>query len=117
MIYRLQDKGVGKDAEWGSLLEKPPLRHADDTDSATLSHAVDIFVERHHLLWKVHAVDTHAMLTRALLSMLMYLPVVMHPSIHPFMHPINHFFTHLVSQSVSRSVNQSVSHQVCFTVV
>jgi len=44
---------VGKDAEWGSLLEKPPLRHADDTDSATLSHAVDIFVERHHLLWKV----------------------------------------------------------------
>ena len=51
--YRLQDKGVGKDAEWGSLLEKPPLRHADDTDSATVSHAVDIFVERHHLLWKV----------------------------------------------------------------
>ena len=52
---RLQDKGVGKDAEWGSLLEKPPLRHADDTDSATLSHAIDIFVERHHLLWKVSA--------------------------------------------------------------
>lgn len=52
-VCRLQDKGVGKDAEWGSLLEKPPLKHADDTDSATLSHAVDIFVERHHLLWKV----------------------------------------------------------------
>ena len=50
---RLKDKGVGKDAEWGSLLEKAPLRHADDLDSATLSHAVDIFVERHHLLWKV----------------------------------------------------------------
>lgn len=52
---RLQDKGVGKDAEWGSLLEKAPLRHADDVDSATLSHAVDIFVERHHLLWKVQS--------------------------------------------------------------
>ena len=50
---RLKDKGVGKDAEWGSLLEKAPLRHADDLDSASLSHAVDIFVERHHLLWKV----------------------------------------------------------------
>lgn len=54
LMDKLQDKGVGKDAEWGSLLEKPPLRHADDTDSATLSHAVDIFVERHHLLWKAH---------------------------------------------------------------
>ena len=50
---RLQDKGVGKDAEWGSLLEKTPLRHADDLDSSSLSHAADIFVERHHLLWKV----------------------------------------------------------------
>lgn len=46
-----------KDAEWGSLIEKPPLRHADDTYSATLSHAVDIFVERHHLLWKVCSVS------------------------------------------------------------
>ena len=50
---RLKDKGVGKDAEWGSLLEKAPLRHADDLESASLSHAVDICVERHHLLWKV----------------------------------------------------------------
>ncbi|DBA78426.1 hypothetical protein WJX79_008278 [Trebouxia sp. C0005] len=54
LMDKLQDKGVGKDAEWGSLLEKPPLRHADDTDSATLSHAADIYVERHHLLWKAH---------------------------------------------------------------
>lgn len=53
LCLRLKDKGVGKDAEWGSLLEKAPLRHADDLDSASLSHAVDIFVERHHLLWKV----------------------------------------------------------------
>ena len=52
MLLRLKDKGVGKDAEWGSLLEKAPLRHADDLDNASLSHAVDIFVERHHLLWK-----------------------------------------------------------------
>ena len=52
---RLKDKGVGKDAEWGSLLEKAPLKHADDLDSASLSHAVDIFVERHHLLWKVRS--------------------------------------------------------------
>ena len=50
---RLKDKGVGKDAEWGSLLEKPLLRYAGDADSAGLSHFVDIFVERHHLLWKV----------------------------------------------------------------
>ena len=52
---RLKDKGVGKDAEWGSLLEKAPLQHADDLESASLSHAVDIFVERHHLLWKVRS--------------------------------------------------------------
>ena len=58
MRCRLQDKGVGKDAEWGSLLEKAPLRHADDTDSASLSHAADIFVERHHLLWKVQSPHT-----------------------------------------------------------
>ncbi|KAL3162159.1 hypothetical protein ABBQ32_009867 [Trebouxia sp. C0010 RCD-2024] len=54
LMDKLKDKGVGKDAEWGSLLEKAPLRHADDLDSASLSHAVDIFVERHHLLWKAH---------------------------------------------------------------
>ena len=53
VLYRLQEKGVGKDAEWVSLLEKAPLRGASDTDSASLSHAIDIFVERHHLLWKV----------------------------------------------------------------
>ncbi|KAL3147449.1 hypothetical protein ABBQ38_014508 [Trebouxia sp. C0009 RCD-2024] len=54
LMDKLKDKGVGKDAEWGSLLEKAPLRHADDLESASLSHAVDIFVERHHLLWKAH---------------------------------------------------------------
>ena len=62
LMHRLQDKGVGKDAEWGSLLEKPPLRHADDSTSATLSHAVDIFVERHHLLWKVRRPVFHLLI-------------------------------------------------------
>lgn len=53
---RLKDKGVGRDGEWGSLLGKPPLLGASAEDSATLSHLLSLFVERHWLLWKVGAV-------------------------------------------------------------
>ena len=52
---RLKDKGVGRDGEWGSLLGKPPLLGASAEDSATLSHLLSLFVQRHWLLWKVGA--------------------------------------------------------------
>ena len=61
---RLKDKGVGRDGEWGSLLGKPPLLGASAEDSATLSHLLSLFVQRHWLLWKVGALGWCAGLVR-----------------------------------------------------
>ena len=47
---------AGRGLEWQALLGEPLFRDADEGGSATLAHAIDIFVERHHLLWKVHCV-------------------------------------------------------------
>ena len=55
LLCRLKDKGVGRDGEWGSLLDKPPLCQASAEDSPTLSHLLSIFMERHWLLWKVRS--------------------------------------------------------------
>ncbi len=44
---------MGKDAEWGSILRRPLFASADAGGSASLDHLVSIFVERHHLLYKV----------------------------------------------------------------
>lgn len=52
-LRRLQEKGVGADAEWQSILAKRLFARADADVSASLAHLTDIFVERHHLLWKV----------------------------------------------------------------
>ncbi len=50
---RLQEKGVGNDAEWLSILQRSFFARSADDVSASLAHLTDIFVERHHLLWKV----------------------------------------------------------------
>ena len=50
---QLQSKGVGKEAEWASVLRAPLFAHASDGGSASLAHLLDIWVERQHLLWKV----------------------------------------------------------------
>jgi hypothetical protein len=50
---RLQEKGVGNDQEWLSILRHPLFSRAADGMSTSLQHLIDIFVERQHLLWKV----------------------------------------------------------------
>ena len=50
---RLQEKGVGNDAEWLSILQRSLFARSADDVSASLAHLTHIFVERHHLLWKV----------------------------------------------------------------
>ena len=50
---RLQDKGVGTDQEWHSILQRPLFTTAADKTSAILAHLSEIFVERHQLVWKV----------------------------------------------------------------
>ena len=52
----METKGVlhaGRGLEWQSLLGDAHFADASDQDSATYSHMVDLFVERHHQLWKV----------------------------------------------------------------
>ena len=44
---------AGRGLEWQSLLAEPHFANASDKGSATYSHMVDLFVERHHQLWKV----------------------------------------------------------------
>lgn len=50
---RLQDQGLAKDGEWGSIMQQPLFRDAGDEGSASLSHLTALYVERHHTLWKV----------------------------------------------------------------
>ncbi len=45
---------MGNDAEWLSILQRSLFATSADDVSASLAHLTDIFVERHHLLWKVH---------------------------------------------------------------
>jgi hypothetical protein len=44
---------AGRGLEWQSLLAEAHFADASDQGSATYSHMVDLFVERHHQLWKV----------------------------------------------------------------
>ncbi len=44
---------MGTDQEWHSLLQKPLFTTAASETSASLAHISEIFVERHHLVWKV----------------------------------------------------------------
>ena len=53
LMERLQGAGVGKDLEWRAVLGEKPFTGASDHGSASLGRLLDIFVERHHLLWKV----------------------------------------------------------------
>ena len=57
---KLSDQGVGRDAEWAALLRQPLFSagaaaggEEECGGSASLSHLLDIWVERQHLLWKV----------------------------------------------------------------
>lgn len=52
LMAKLNDQGVGKGLEWQALLSDPFFADAADHSSATYSHTVDLFVERHHMLWK-----------------------------------------------------------------
>lgn len=52
LMARLNDQGVGRGLEWQALLGAPHFADADDCGSATYNHMVDLFVERHHQLWK-----------------------------------------------------------------
>ncbi|CAL8471120.1 g10662 [Coccomyxa elongata] len=63
LMKRLQEKGVGNDAEWLSILQRSLFATSADDVSASLAHLTDIFVERHHLLWK--AADVQQWLKRA----------------------------------------------------
>lgn len=49
-------KKLGKEKEYECLLQKPPFSNAETGNNASLSHLVDIFVERHHALWQAQAV-------------------------------------------------------------
>jgi hypothetical protein len=53
LMERLQGAGVGKDLEWRAVLGDKPFKGASNHGSASLGRLLDIFVERHHLLWKV----------------------------------------------------------------
>ena len=53
---RLQEKGVGTDQEWHGFLQRPLFSTAANETSATLAHISEIFVERHHLVWKVRCI-------------------------------------------------------------
>ena len=44
---------MGTDQEWHSLLQKSLFTTAASETSASLAHISEIFVERHHLVWKV----------------------------------------------------------------
>ena len=44
---------MGTDQEWHRLLQTPLFTGAASETSATLAHLSEIFVERHHLVWKV----------------------------------------------------------------
>ena len=44
---------MGTDGEWSSILQRPLFSRAAGETSATLAHLSAIFVERHHLVWKV----------------------------------------------------------------
>ncbi|KAK9829524.1 hypothetical protein WJX72_006318 [[Myrmecia] bisecta] len=63
LMERLKEQGIGKDAEWGSILSRPLFAGAGAGGSASLDHLVQIFVERHHLMWK--AQDVQLWLKRA----------------------------------------------------
>ena len=68
-LRRLQEQGVGKDSEWGSVLRRPLFSRASDGGSASLAHLVALFVERQHTLWKVRAVcRTRRALSASVLS-------------------------------------------------
>ena len=49
---------MGTDQEWHSILSKPLFARAADETSASLAHLSEIFVERHHLVWKVKALSS-----------------------------------------------------------
>ncbi|KAK9851873.1 hypothetical protein WJX84_005125, partial [Apatococcus fuscideae] len=57
LMDKVRDQGAGKDSEWSDILANPLFAQASDGGSASLSHLVDLFVERHHLLWKATAVQ------------------------------------------------------------
>ena len=50
-------QGVGRELEWRAVLGERLLRDASDGGSAALGRLVDIFVERHHQLWKVRGLS------------------------------------------------------------
>eukprot|EP00884_Botryococcus_braunii_P005141 jgi/Botrbrau1/14628/Bobra.0364s0012.1 len=52
LMTKLKEQGVGKDAEWQSLLAKPLLRDATDGDNGSLDFLIKNYVERVHPLWK-----------------------------------------------------------------
>lgn len=46
------------DADWSVVLDSPPFLGADAGGSSTLTHLTDLFVERHHALWRPEAVQS-----------------------------------------------------------
>ena len=44
---------TGRGLEWQALLAEKLFADTSDRGSATYSHVTDLFVERHHQLWKV----------------------------------------------------------------
>jgi hypothetical protein len=54
---RLAGRGVGASGGWAAALAAPPLAGASDGGSAGLGHLAELFVERHHPLWKAAPVQ------------------------------------------------------------
>lgn len=48
---------LSMDGEWSTILASPPFAGAHTGGSATLDHLTDLFVERHHALWRPVAVQ------------------------------------------------------------
>jgi hypothetical protein len=53
LMERLEGQGVGRDLEWRAVLSERLFKDASDGGSTSMGRLVDIFVERHHQLWKV----------------------------------------------------------------
>eukprot|EP00210_Caulerpa_lentillifera_P006380 g6094.t1 len=52
LVGKLKDKGVRFGSEWDAILTNKFFSKADDGGSASLNHLVNLFVERHHMLYK-----------------------------------------------------------------
>lgn len=49
---KLKDKGVRFGSDWDRILKNKFFSKSDDGGSASINHLINLFVERHHMLYK-----------------------------------------------------------------